>query len=163
MANDGFLVRDASAPAAAEGNEDTLAQVLAIISEVVVQTDRLQGVVQAAEDLLPKPSRAELEAMREVEQAVPPEAFLLSRLDVAFRYLENAWSLLESIDTGTFDQLADAFAAGDFPMGLVDFYALARAAGHDDLVGREALERALALEEPSALRRAGQAGKGEER
>ena len=126
--------------------EGPVAEVLAMISEIVAQADKLQEAVLAAESRLPKPSRAELEAMREVRQAVTPEAFLLARLGMAYRELENAWSVLEGVDVDAFDPLFEAFADGHFPLGLVSFRDLACAAGHGDLVGRKKFEAELAAE-----------------
>jgi hypothetical protein len=123
--------------------DDVLPEVLAMISEIVAQADRLQEAVSLAQRRLPKPSRAELEAMREGRQAVPPTALVLVRLGRAFRDFENGWSALEGLDAEVFDFLTLAFAEGHFPEDLLAFDDLARAAGHGDLVRRVEPSRAL--------------------
>jgi hypothetical protein len=138
-----------------EESADAVAEVLATIEELAPVLDRAQDVLETASSRLPKPSRVELEAMREREQPVTPEAFLLAWLHLATMAVENALSWLESIDPGCFLALEQAFARGEFPTDLVQFRDLAIGAGQEDLVAREGLDAALALEQARAAGRAG--------
>jgi hypothetical protein len=137
---------------------DGLRVELAMIDELALQLESLQAAFSETAGRLAKPSREDLEAMRDLRQAVTPEAFLLARLHLAELAVENAWSWLESIDAACFVALDEAFDRGAFPVDLVRFEDLARGAEQEQLVSREALERALDVEEADAARRSRQGG-----
>ena len=125
---------------------DSVAEVLATTEELARQLDAAQEVLAEASSRLTQPSRAELEAMRDLRQPVTPQAFLLARLHLAVMAVENAWSWLQCIDSESLAALAEAFEEGQFP-ALVQFKDLAIGAGQGDLVRREGLEMALELEQ----------------
>lgn len=118
-------------------------QVLAAIDELLPMLRRAEESLDGAAKALPKPSRAEVGAMRDVEQPVTPETFLLARLHFAALNVENACSLLE-IDAECFLGLDEAFVRGEYPTDLLPFRELAIGAGHGDLVARESLDAAVA-------------------
>jgi hypothetical protein len=134
---------------------EAVEEVLAMIEELTPVIARVQEVLDAAAGSVAKPSRAELEGMRDLRQPVTPEAFLLARLHLASHAVESACSWLQSIDADCFLALKEAFAKNAFPLDLVQLRDLALGAGLAELVGREGVETALAFEQASAVQRAG--------
>jgi hypothetical protein len=130
---------------------DPVTEVLAMIEELTRTFERDEEALGQAAQRLTKPSRADLEAMRDLQRPVTPEAFLLARLHRAAVAVEDAWSCLQSIDGESLQALEGAFAEARFP-GLVQFRDLAAGAGELDLANR-ALPAAPATE--AALRRRG--------
>ena len=149
MDNDRSPAKAASS-SASHDRAVAVAEVLATIEELAPQLERVQGVLAVAARRLAKPSRAELVGMRDIRHPVTPEAFLLGLLHLASMSVESAWSWLESVDSASLVALDEAFARGEFPTDLVQFRDLARGAGQEELVGRESLEAAVAMEQASA-------------
>jgi hypothetical protein len=131
-------------------------QVLAAIEELAPMLARAQEVLDEAAASLPKPSRSEVEAMRDLRQPVTPEAFLLARLYFAALAVESAVALLQSSDAECFLALAEAFARNEFPTDLVPFRELATGAGHGDLVARQSLDAAVSEAQANSERGAAQ-------
>jgi hypothetical protein len=107
---------------------EAVPMVLVMIDELVIQLERIEEALAETAGRLARLPRETLEAMRDVQTPVTPEALLLARLHRAAAAVARGRHELQSIGADTWQALEQVFAQGGFPLGLLCFEDLVRGA-----------------------------------